>query len=289
VHRHPGFQGGYGALKGRWPPTQTSSRMFDLDLYGTGLGYALGLGILAWLIHIPRKDAGVADSVWPLSFVVMTGVYTLDSPMASERAVLVLFLVTLWAARLSAFVTRRNWGRPEDRRYAALRAEYGPGFWWKGLYLVFSLQAVLSWIISLPLLTISLGTSPLGWLDYLALGLWLVGLFFEAVGDQQLSDFRSRPGNQSRVMDRGLWRFTRHPNYFGEACIWWAFYIFSVAAGGWWTIVSPILVTWMLLRVSGVTLLERDIAERRPAYRRYMARTNAFFPGPRRSTDRQGI
>jgi len=263
--------------------------MFDLDLYAIGLACALGLETLAWLIHVPRKDAGVADSFWPLSFVAMTGVYAMTSPMTSERGMLVLFLVTLWAVRLSAFVTRRNLGQPEDRRYAALRAEFDPGFWWKSLYLVFSLQAVLSWIISLPLLTIMLGTSPLGWLDYLALGLWLVGLFFEAVGDQQLADFRSRPENQGRVMDRGLWRFTRHPNYFGEACIWWAFYIFSVSAGGWWTIVSPILVTWMLLRVSGVALMELDIAERRTGYRAYMNHTNAFIPGPRRSTQDRGV
>jgi steroid 5-alpha reductase family enzyme len=195
--------------------------------------------------------------------------------------------LTLWAARLSAFITRRNWGEPEDRRYAAMRAANDPGFWWKSLYSVFGLQAILAWIISLPLLTVMLGTNPLSWLDYLALSLWLVGLFFETVGDQQLADFRSRPENKGQVMDRGLWRYTRHPNYFGEACVWWGFYLFAVSAGGWWTIVSPILVTWLLLRISGVVLLERDIAERRPAYRDYIARTNAFIPGPPRSTRRQ--
>lgn len=261
--------------------------MFDLDLYGLGLAWSLGLGLIAWLVHIPRRDAGVADSFWSLYFVAMAGVYGLSGALASERAVLVLFLVTLWAARLSAFITRRNWGEPEDRRYAAMRAANDPGFWWKSLYLVFGLQAVLAWIISLPLLTVMLGTSPLGWLDFLALGLWLLGLFFEAVGDQQLASFKSRPQNKGRVMDQGLWRYTRHPNYFGEACIWWGFYLFAIAAGGWWTIVSPLLVTWLLLRISGVALLERDIGERRPAYRDYIARTNAFIPGPPRPTHRQ--
>jgi steroid 5-alpha reductase family enzyme len=200
--------------------------------------------------------------------------------------VLVLFLVALWAMRLSAYVTQRNWGGPEDRRYAAMRAEHDPGFWWKSIYLVFGLQPVLAWIISLPLLTIMLGSSPLGWLDYFALGLWLLGLFFETVGDLQLAEFKSRPGNTDQVMDRGLWRYTRHPNYFGEACIWWAFYLFAVAAGGWWTIVSPLLSTWLLLRLSGVALLERTIVERRPGYRDYIARTNAFLPGPPRATRR---
>jgi len=262
--------------------------MFDLDTYGLGLAYALALGILAWLIHVPRSDTGVADSFWSLYFLTMASVYAFCGPLASERAVLVLFLVTLWAARLSTFVTRRNWGEPEDRRYAAMRADNEPGFWWKSLYLVFGLQAILAWIISLPLLPVMLGAGPLDWLDYLALTLWLVGLFFEVVGDQQLAEFRSRPENKGRVMDRGLWRYTRHPNYFGEACVWWSFYLFAVAAGGWWTIVSPVLVTWLLLRVSGVALLERDIAERRPAYRDYAARTNAFLPGPHRSPRRQG-
>jgi steroid 5-alpha reductase family enzyme len=260
--------------------------MFDLDLYGLGLAYALALGMLAWLIHIARGDAGIADSFWSLYFLAMASIYALSTAVAGDRAVLVLFLVALWAMRLSAYVTQRNWGGPEDRRYAAMRAEHDPGFWWKSIYLVFGLQPVLAWIISLPLLTIMLGSSPLGWLDYFALGLWLLGLFFETVGDQQLAEFKSRPRNTDQVMDRGLWRYTRHPNYFGEACIWWAFYLFAVAAGGWWTIVSPLLSTWLLLRLSGVALLERTIVERRPGYRDYIARTNAFLPGPPRATRR---
>lgn len=256
--------------------------MFDLDLYGLGLVLALALGLIAWLIQVPRRDAGVADSFWPLYFVIMAEAYALCARLGSDRAVLVLFLVTLWAVRLSVFVTRRNWGRPEDRRYAALRTANEPGFWWKSLYMVFALQAVLAWIISLPLLTVMLGVNPLGWLDFLALALWLVGLFFEVVADQHLAGFNARARNKGRVLDQGLWRYSRHPNYFGEACLWWAFYLFAGAAGGWWTIVSPVLVTWLLLRIGGVVLLERDIAERRPDYPHYAARTNAFIPGPSR-------
>jgi steroid 5-alpha reductase family enzyme len=181
------------------------------------------------------------------------------------------------------YITKRNRGHGEDRRYQAIRAENEPGFRWKSIYIVFGLQAILAWIIALPLLAATLGTSPLGWLDYTALVLWLIGLFFEAVGDQQLADFKARPENKGKVMDRGLWRYTRHPNYFGEACIWWGYFLFAIAAGGWWTIVSPVLMTFLLLRVSGVALLEKDIGERRPAYRDYIERTNAFFPGPPRS------
>lgn len=256
--------------------------MFDLDIYSYGLAMALGMAGLGWIASVRLRDAGFADTLWSLYFAAMAGVYILAAPATGERALLVLVLVALWAARLSVFIARRNRGAPEDRRYAAMRAAHDPGFWWKSLYLVFGLQGILAWVISLPLLAAILGQGPLGWLDYLALSLWLIGLFFEAVGDQQLADFKSRPENAGQVMDRGLWRYTRHPNYFGEACIWWGFYLFALAGGGWWTLPAPLLMTWLLLRVSGVRLLEQDIGERRPAYRDYVRRTNAFIPGPPR-------
>ncbi|EGV16063.1 DUF1295 domain-containing protein [Thiocapsa marina] len=256
--------------------------MFDLGLYLAGLGAALVMGLGAWLVSLKLNDVSIVDSLWSLFFLLMAAVFLLGAAEVGERAYLVFFLVTLWAVRLSVFITKRNWGHGEDRRYQAIRAENEPGFRWKSLYIVFGLQAILAWIIALPLLAATLGTNPLGWLDYAALSFWLVGLFFEAVGDQQLADFKARPENTGKVMDQGLWHYTRHPNYFGEACIWWGYFLFALAAGGWWTIVSPVLMTFLLLRVSGVALLEKDIGERRPAYRDYIARTNAFFPGPPR-------
>jgi steroid 5-alpha reductase family enzyme len=256
--------------------------VFDLDLYVLGLVAALSMALGAWLVSIKLNDVSIVDSLWSLFFLLMTGVFLLAAPEVGERAYLVFFLVTLWAVRLSIFITKRNWGHGEDRRYQAIRAENEPGFWWKSIYIVFGLQAILAWIIALPLLAATLGTAPLGWLDYAALSLWLIGLFFEAVGDQQLADFKAQASNKGKVMDRGLWRYTRHPNYFGEACIWWGYFLFAVAAGGWWTIVSPLLMTFLLLRVSGVALLEKDMHERRPAYLDYIERTNAFFPGPPR-------
>ena len=256
--------------------------MFDLDIYGYGFAAALAMAVLGWLASIPLKDAGIADLLWSPYFAAMAGVYALSAPSPGVRTWLVLFLVTLWAARLTVHIARRNRGAPEDRRYAAMRAAHDPGFWWKSLYLVFGLQGILAWAISLPLLASVLGVGSFGWVDLLALGLWLVGFFFEAVGDRQLVDFKSRPENSGQVMDRGLWRYTRHPNYFGEACMWWGFYLFALAAGGWWTLPAPVLMTWLLLRVSGVRLLEQDIGERRPGYRDYVLRTNAFIPGPPR-------
>jgi steroid 5-alpha reductase family enzyme len=149
----------------------------------------------------------------------------------------------------------------------------------KSLYIDFALQGVLAWIISIPLLLAVAHPAPLQLLDYAGVLLWLTGMLFEAGGDYQLARFKADPANKGKVMDSGFWRYTRHPNYFGEFCIWWGFYLIAVAAGGWWTIYAPALMTFLLLRVSGVALLEKDIGKRRPAYRDYIARTNAFFPG----------
>jgi steroid 5-alpha reductase family enzyme len=254
--------------------------MFDLEVYAGGLAIALMLAAAAWLVSIGKRDVSLADRLWPLYFLALTVTYITLAPALPERAYLLLFLVTVWAVRLSLFITLRNWGAPEDRRYQAIRVDNEPGFWLKSLYMVFALQAILAWMISLPLLGAVLGAPPLGALDFAAVTLWLVGFGFEAIGDQQLAHFKADPTSQGKVLDTGLWRYTRHPNYFGEACIWWGYYLFAIAAGAWWTVIGPILMTFLLLRVSGVALLEQDIGERRPAYRDYTRRTNAFFPGP---------
>jgi len=160
-----------------------------------------------------------------------------------------------------------------------MRHKYSPYFAFKSLFIVFLLQGFLAWIISLPLLAAITGSRPLNLLDGLAAAVVLFGLLFETVADAQLAAFKAKPDNRGCVMNYGLWRYTRHPNYFGECCVWWGFYLFAVAAGGWWSMLSPLLMTFLLLRVSGVALLEKDIAERRPAYRLYMEQTNAFIPG----------
>lgn len=257
--------------------------MFDLNIYAVGLAVVLSIAVTAWLSSIQKQDVSFVDSLWSLFFLVLALVYSLWAPALETRAYILLFAVAVWALRLSVFIALRNRGRPEDRRYQAIRAENEPGFWYKSLYLVFGLQAVLAWIISLPLLGGILGAAPLGWLDYAAMLLWLIGFGFEAIGDRQLAAFKADPANKGQVLDRGLWRYTRHPNYFGEACIWWGYYLFALSAGAWWSIAGPILMTILLLRVSGVSLLEKDITERRPAYRDYIQRTNAFFPGPPRA------
>lgn len=254
--------------------------MFDLDIYATGLAVGLLLALMGWIVSIGRQDVSLVDSLWSLFFLLMVLVYASSAPVASARTGLILFLVALWAVRLSLFITLRNWGHGEDRRYQAIRAENQPHFWFKSLYLVFGLQAILAWIISLPLLGASLSPAPLNWLDLIGVVLWLCGFGFEAIGDRQLARFKADPRHAGLVMDQGLWRYTRHPNYFGEACLWWGYGVIALAAGAWWSLIAPALMTYLLLRVSGVKLLEADIGERRPAYADYIRRTNAFFPGP---------
>jgi steroid 5-alpha reductase family enzyme len=195
---------------------------------------------------------------------------------------LVLVLVTVWAVRLAAFLAARNWNAPEDHRYQAIRARNQPHFEWKSLYLVFGLQGLLAWLVSAPLAAAVASPAPLGPLDWIGGLLVAFGIVFEAVADAQLARFRRDPASAGRVLDSGLWRWSRHPNYFGECCVWWGFYLLAVAAGGAWTVFAPLLMTLLLLRVSGVALLEKDIGERRPAYRDYVARTSAFIPWPPR-------
>jgi len=247
-------------------------------------GAALLLVAVAfWLVSLWRNDVSIVDSLWSLMFLLVALVYAAASAAGGPREPLVLAMVAMWALRLSIYISWRNHGQPEDYRYQEIRANNEPGFRFKSLYIVFLLQAALAWVISLPLAAAISGTGDFGILDLAGIGLWVAGMVFEAVGDYQLSQFRKDPRNRGRVLDTGLWRYTRHPNYFGNATLWWGFYLVAFAAGGWWTVVAPLLMTFLLLKVSGVALLEKDIGGRRPDYQQYVQRTNAFFPGFPRS------
>ena len=255
--------------------------MFSLRAYLEGLSVVCAAGFCTWLLSLYKRNVSIVDSLWSLMFLLLAIGYALDAgaPGLAPRAILMVSLVAIWALRLSIYITSRNWGHGEDRRYQAIRARNEPGFAIKSLYLVFGLQALLAWIISLPLLGAISSSGALGWGDMLGAALWMVGFVFEAGGDWQLARFKADPANRGSVMDRGFWRFTRHPNYFGEFSMWWGFYAIAAAGGAWWSIIGPLLMSVLLLRVSGVTLLEKDIGERRPQYADYIRRTNAFFPG----------
>jgi steroid 5-alpha reductase family enzyme len=252
----------------------------NVSLYLLGLVSTLGLSTLTWVVSVLKRDVSIVDGAWAFMLLATAAVYATGAEPYTGRTMLILTLVVLWALRLSGHIIHRNWGEPEDRRYQDIRLKYEPNFPFKSLGIIFWFQAGLAWIISMPLWPAL--SVPVDWgvFDVLAVSVWTVGMIFEGIADWQLSRFKADPENHGKVMDRGLWHYTRHPNYFGECLIWWGFYIFAVPTGAWWTLAGPLLLTYLLLKFSGVTLMEQTIVERRPAYREYIAHTNAFLPGP---------
>ena len=256
---------------------------------GGGLAVLLILFGGLWIASLPIRDASLVDRFWGVAFVVLAAWYTGVVGPVSGAGPILLACVSIWGARLSLHITRRNWERDEDYRYRAMRERHGARFGVVSLFTVFLLQALLVWVIGMPLYAGLAGSRPRGgavFLLGLGVALWVIGFLFETVGDAQLARHRADPARRGRVLDTGLWRYTRHPNYFGDAMVWWGLWLIAASAGGWWTVFSPVLMTVLLLRVSGVTLLERRLADTRPGYGEYMARTRAFLPGRPRSDDR---
>ena len=243
-----------------------------------GLAASGVIAALTWAASVTRRDVSIVDSVWSVLVLAPACVAWAVLPQPGPRATVVLLLAAVWAVRLTVYITWRHWGHDEDPRYREIRARNGPRFVWKSLYLVFGLQALLGWVVSMPLIGAVASDAPWGWLDALGSALFAFGFAIEAVADGQLARFKAEPSNRGRVLAVGLWRYSRHPNYFGEFCVWWGLCLMAQSAGAWWSVVSPLLMTVLLLKVSGVSLLEKHIGERRPAYRDYVARTNAFFP-----------
>ena len=235
-----------------------------------------------WALSLPLRDASIADVFWGPGFALAAIVAAVISP-PSARATLLVVLTSVWGVRLALHIgTRWRKKKEEDRRYQAMRATWGDRFPWVSLFTVFLLQGALLWVVSLPLQAgAALGAArPLGPIDLAGVLVFGVGLAFEAVGDAQLARFLSDPSSRGRVMETGLWRYTRHPNYFGDALVWWGLGIIGAATGAWWCLLGPALMTFLLVRVSGVSLLEKDIAGRRPAYVAYVRRTSPFLPLP---------
>ena len=237
--------------------------------------------LLLWLTSLTRRDASIVDPYWGPGFVLVTVTALLIGAAFEPRGTLMTIMVGVWGLRLGLHLLVRNFHEGEDRRYRSMRDHWGSSFWWVSLFTVFLLQGSLMWIISLPVQAVVTGTGPEGWtlVDVLGILVFITGFLFEAVGDWQLQRFKADPATAGKVLDRGLWRYTRHPNYFGNALIWWGIFIVATSTpGGRLLIFSPILMTFLLLKVSGVVLLESDITERRPAYRNYIEQTSAFFP-----------
>lgn len=250
-----------------------------------GLAVAAVAFSVLWLVSLPLRDASIVDIFWGIGFIVMGWYYLAtvgEHPTA--RGILVCSLVTVWGLRLALHILIRNAGAGEDFRYRKWREEAGSSFWWISLPKVFLLQAVLLWIISSPLLLAQreISDSSFGPLDVLGLGLWLFGFLFEAIADLQLVRFKGDPSNTGRVMRSGLWSLSRHPNYFGEAVLWWGIGLLALPAGGVLALVGPLMITFLLLKISGVAMLDAALAERRPGYADYIRSTPAFLPLGRR-------
>ena len=253
------------------------------DIALNGLYIIIAISILTWLISVFISDVSIVDSVWSIMFLASASYYysLLDEP--SLRTNIIFAFIILWSLRLAIHLTWRNWGEPEDKRYQDIRKNYSPHFEYKSVYIIFLFQALLAWVISAPLYYAFQSESnitPNSLLDSVAIALFVIGFSFEAISDYQLNKFKSDSNNKDKVMNTGLWKYSRHPNYFGEFMIWWAFYLFVIPAAPVWVVASPLLMSWLLLKFSGVVMLEENITNRRPKYKDYIASTNVFFPGP---------
>jgi steroid 5-alpha reductase family enzyme len=251
-------------------------------LFVLALGAALCMTTLVWVLSLVKRDAGIIDIFWRLGFVLVAWLAFFNTDGFQQRKILVVALVTLWGVRLATHIFVRSLGKGEDYRYREMRDKRPGIFWIWSLFGVFWLQAVILWFVSAPILVSQYGGQPerLTWLDGVGAVVFLTGFLFESIGDWQLARFKSVPANTGKVMNTGLWRYTRHPNYFGDALVWWGLFLIALSVpGSWWTVASPMVMTFLLMKVSGVALLEKSMAEKKPAYRDYILRTNAFFPG----------
>ena len=249
------------------------------------LGVVLALTTSLWAVSVAVRDSSIVDVFWGFGFMVIAWVTHAVTDGSHDRALLLTVLTTLWGLRLTLHLARRNLGKGEDFRYRAMRARHGDRWPRRSLWAVFWAQGILMWIVSLPVQAGQADATPEGliWLDAVGTAVWLVGFLFETVGDWQLTRFKADPANAGQVMDRGLWSWTRHPNYFGDFSVWWGLYLIALATtSAWWTIAGPILMSVLLIRVSGAALLERGMADRRPGYEDYVRRTSGFFPRPPR-------
>jgi steroid 5-alpha reductase family enzyme len=249
------------------------------------LALAFGLMTALWPLSIRLRDVSIIDILWAPAFAVLGWVYAFFPPLGL-RAWFALALITIWGLRLGLHILTR-WRRlgHEDYRYAEIRRRNGPNFPLTSLFWIFWLQALLLWVISWPLQAALSGANALTTLDYVAIAAIAAGIVIEAIADTQLTRFRADPGNRDRVLDTGLWAWSRHPNYFGDFTIWWGFFLLGIAASGpWWIILGPIVMSALLLHYSGAGLMEDTIKERRPGYADYVRRTSLFVPWPPRRT-----
>jgi steroid 5-alpha reductase family enzyme len=252
-----------------------------VEIYFRALLIILGMMTLLWLISVIIKNVSIVDLFWGLGFVLTAGVYFFHTDGYTIRKILITTLVSLWGLRLSLYLSWRNIGKGEDFRYRQFRKNYGEHrYWWISFFQTFLLQGILMWLISAPLLGAQYyATDPsLNILDVIGISFWIIGIIFETVGDYQLAKFKSNPVNKGKVLNAGLWRYTRHPNYFGDAAVWLGYGVISISGDSYVPFLGSLLMTALIIKVSGVALLEKTLKETKPQYREYVEKTSAFIP-----------
>ena len=250
-------------------------------IYLQGLFLILALVSVLWMISVFIKNVSIVDLFWGMGFVIVNIWYYCASESVTPRQILLLVLVTIWGIRLSVYLAWRNIGKGEDFRYREFRKNYGEkNYWWISFFQTFLLQGVLMWLISSTLWGVHRFSDVNGLkvIDYLGLLVWTIGFVFEAGGDYQLARFKMNNSNKGKVLNTGFWRYTRHPNYFGDAAVWWGYGLFCIAAGEYWCLLGTVLMTFLIIKVSGVALLEKTLKIQKPQYMDYIQKTNSFFP-----------
>jgi steroid 5-alpha reductase family enzyme len=257
------------------------------EVLGVTACIVMALVLLLWLLSIPLRDISIIDMAFAgLIAIALLAAYRLADAQGLIPGLIVV-LVLVWACRMSIYLVRRNWGHGEDPRYTRLRQWVRPGwpFHWLSLRQVFLLQGAVIWTLTLPqqIAMVTGSSAGFGLLAGAGLGLWCLGFFFETVGDYQLSRFRADPMRRGQVLDTGLWRYTRHPNYFGELCQWWGLFLIAAEAPwAWCGIVGPLVYSWLVINVTGQRTLDKKLAREKPEYAHYMRTTNGLIPGPPR-------
>lgn len=250
--------------------------------YFLTLGLVLLIYMSLWfVVSLLKKRNDVADVAWGLGFVLLSWVSFFLSGAGGLRGLIVCLLVSVWGLRLARHIHRRNKGKPEDYRYQQWRKDWGKWFYLRSYFQVYFLQGVLLFVIVLPVLMINRNVgSAIGWLDFIGIAVWLWGFYFEAVGDAQLARFIKNPANKGQLMQTGLWAYTRHPNYFGEVTQWWGIWLVALSIPwGLFSVVGPFTITFLILKVSGIPMLEKKMAEN-PNFADYKKRVSKFIPLP---------
>jgi len=231
-----------------------------------------------WLLSLKKNNVTHVDTMWSL-FFVLNALYFYSVFPSSLRSSLIILLVLFWGVRLAIYLTYRNWGKPEDTRYLKIRQNNEPHFRYKSAYIIFGFQAILAWIVGSILFIAIENNHPITWLDNLGFIVILFGIAYESIADYQLMQFKNDIKNRGKLLQSGLWKLSRHPNYFGEILVWWGFFITTLTTGFHYNLIAPLLMTFLILRFSGVTLLEANLTSKFDEYDNYQKKVNTIIPG----------